>query len=177
MSQSEQNQIDRLYRRTMMNVAPVQITTTDDSGPIHQAQIHVHGTPEVLDAVPMMQTYGLATHPLEKTDATALFIAGQRANPLIISTGHQEHRPRNQKAGEVMLYDDQGSYVKLARGKIVEIKAGEGVNITCKSATIKCEDKLTIEAPDIAIKGKIELDGDLHATGEITAPRGSVGGG
>jgi phage baseplate assembly protein V len=163
-----QTQLDRLYRRTTMMVAPVKIVATEDEGPVHRAQVEVNGTPETIDDVAVVQFYGLASHCPVNTDAAALFVSGQRSNAVIIGTNNQKFRLRGLKPGEVALYDDGKNRIALKRDDIIEI--------TCETLIIKA-DKIEIEAPEITIKGNIELDGDLNATGAINAPRGSVGGG
>lgn len=155
--QSLQNQIERLHRKILMASAPVKITATDDSGPIHRAQVYVNGTPETIDDVAVMQIYGLASHALPGTDATAMFVNGQRSNAVIIATGNQKYRLRGLQAGEVALYTDEGDYVRLNRGKIVEIKAQEHCVITTKVATIKAEDGCEIETKTVTVKASDKM--------------------
>ena len=173
--QTLQNQLDRLHRRSLMTVAPLKITATNDEDAIHRVQGRVNGTPEVIDNIGVMQIYGLASHAMVGTDATALFVGGQRSNVVVIATGNQQYRLRGLKPGEVALYTDEGDYVRFSRGKIVEIKAQEELKITTKKLTIKAEDSIEIESPEIKIKGDIALDGNLTATGAINAPQGHVG--
>jgi phage baseplate assembly protein V len=161
---------DRLYRRVRMATMPVKITATDDSGPIHRAQ--VRGFPnETIDNMPVLQIYGLASHAMPGSDAMATFCSGDRSNGVIVATGNQQYRLRNLKPGEIALYDNNGTVVKLAGGGNVEIT---------------CTGTVTISAPTIAIaasgggKTTINLTGDIHATGTITAdtisaPHGHVG--
>lgn len=158
MSRDLQSQIDKLYRRALMTVAPVLIAATDDSGPIHQTQVRVNGTPETIDNVGVMQIYGLASHAPPGTDATALFMGGLRSNPVIVATGNQQARLRNQKAGEISLYSDEGDAISLKRGN--------NVAITTKTATITGSDKITLTTP------LAELSQDLKAQGKIDAAGG-----
>ena len=147
-----QAQLDRLYRRILTSIAPVQITATDDSGPIHKAQVQVNGTPEAIDNVGVMQIYGLASHAMPGSDATAMFIHGRRDNPIIIATGNQQYRLRGLASGEVALYDKNGSIIKLAaNGDISIIAASGNVSISAKSGN-----------------ATVKITGDLQATGEIT---------
>ena len=79
------------------------ITATDDSGPIHRAQ--VRGFPmETIDNMPVLQIYGLASHAMPGSDAMAIFASGDRSNGVIIATGNQQYRLRALKSGEVALY-------------------------------------------------------------------------
>jgi phage gp45-like len=89
------------------------------------------------------------------------------------------------KPGEVAVYSDEGDSIVFGRDNqitittekklAINVEDGE-VAIEAKSATLKCEDGIEIEAPSIKIKGDIELDGNLSATGSINAPQGNVGG-
>jgi phage gp45-like len=155
---SEQSQLDRLYRRTTMMVAPVKIVATNDEGPVHRAQIEINGTPEVLDDVAVVEIYGVASHAPVNSDATAFFVQGNRSNAVVIGTNNQKFRLRGLKSGEVALYTDEGDEIRMARGKIVEIKAGEQVKITCKSALVIAEDKMRVESPRLECTGDIEAN-------------------
>ena len=163
MSRELQSQIDKLYRRMLMAVAPTLIAATDDSGPIHKVQVSINGTPETIDNVGVMQIYGLASHAPPGTDATALFMGGLRSNPVIVATGNQEARLKNQKPGEISLYSDEGDAISLKRGN--------NVAITTKTATIAGSDKITLSTPltelsrDLTAQGKIDAAGGFYQNG------------
>ena len=119
---------NRLYRRVMMAVGVMKITATDDSGPVHRAQ--VRGFPmETIDAMPVMQIYGLASHAAPGSDAVAVFASGDRSNGVIIATGNQQYRLRSLKPGEVALHDNAGTVIKLAAGGNIEITSSAKVRI------------------------------------------------
>lgn len=162
-TQQLQNQIDRLHRRILMALAPAIVTATDDTGPIHRVQMRVNGTPEIIDGVGVMHFYGVASHQPIGTDATALFCSGQRGNGVIIATGNQKYRLRNLQPGEIALYTDEGDYVKLARGKIIEVNAGSACNITTQNVTVTASDTVTVKA---TTKMRVESP-RLECTGEI----------
>jgi phage gp45-like len=136
---------NRLYRRVMMTIMPMKVTATDDTGPVHRAQ--VRGFPnETIDNMPVLQIYGLASHAMAGSDGMAIFASGDRSNGVIIATGNQKYRLRNLASGEVALYTDEGDFVKLSRGKIIAIKCGTKVHLDCPL---------------------VEMTGDLHVTGEV----------
>lgn len=153
--QQVHNMLERLQRKVAMTIAPVIITATDDSGPVHRAQVRVNGTPERIDNVAVSQLYGFASHAMAGTDATAIFVGGDRSNVVIVSTGNQKARKRGLATGEVALYTDEGDYVLLRRGKIVEVVAQEQCTITTRTATIKASDKVRVEAPRLECTGDI----------------------
>jgi phage gp45-like len=128
-----------------MAVMPMKITATDDTGPVHRVQ--VRGFPnETIDAMPVLQIYGLASHAMAGTDVMAMFASGDRSNGVIVATGNQQYRLRNLAAGEVALYTDEGDKVVLSRGRIVAVTCGTKVHIDCPL---------------------VEMTGDLHVTGEV----------
>ncbi len=89
----------------------------------------------------MLQLYGVASaRRAPGSDAVALFATGDRSNAVIIATGNQRARLRGLQPGEVALYTDEGDYVKLSRGKIIEIN---------------CQTKVRIETPRLEVTGDI----------------------
>jgi len=145
---------DRLYRRIQMMVAPTTITATNDTGPVHRVQVKV--TPrETIDDVPVLQLYGVTSHAQPGSNGLALFCAGDRSNPVIIATGNQAARMRNIQPGEVALYTDEGDYVKLARGKIVEVQSGSELRVTAPLVTINATNKVRMVTPRLEVTGDI----------------------
>jgi phage baseplate assembly protein V len=142
---------DRLYRRVMNMVATVKITATDDTGPVHRAQVRGF-PPETIDNMPVLQIYGLASHAMPGSDATALFTSGDRSNGTIIATGNQQYRLRNLKSGEVALYDNGGNIVKLANGGNIEITCPHGITIKCDTLAINADSSITLTSPKVTVK-------------------------
>ena len=152
-----------------MMIAPVKITATDDSGPIHRAQIEVNGTPETLDDVAVMQFYGFAAHCPVNSDATAFFVSGQRSNAVVVGTNNQKSRLRGLEPGEVALYDDGKNRITLKRGNTIEIRLRKANHQDRQNRNRGRRDHH---------QGQYRARArDLNATGAINAPRGSVGGG
>jgi phage gp45-like len=178
---NQQNQIDRLYRRILMNVAPAKILATDDSGPIHRVQVNLNGGPEIIDQLPVMQFYGLNAHAPVGSDAAAMFIAGQRSNAVIVGTNNQKARLRNLQPGEVSLYTDEGDNLKFGRGQAATLTAGISFGVTTKAATIKGSDTVTLDSPVASVTDKLVLahdpEGPLEACTKQYADALSIGGG
>ena len=157
---------NRLYRRVMMAIAPMKITATDDSGPIHRAQVRGF-PPETIDAMPVLQIYGLASHAMPGSDAMAIFASGDRSNGVIIATGNQTYRLRNLGSGEVALYDNSGNIVKLGQGGNIEIT---------------CPTKVRIVTPRLEVTGDVVAGCDsthvsvLNHRHKDTQPGGGLSG-
>lgn len=84
---------------------------------------------EQLQAVELMQHYGLTSHPPAGTMAIILPVGGRTAHGVVIATEHGAYRLKGLAAGEVAIYTDEGDRVHLKRGRVVEIVAGAKVRI------------------------------------------------
>jgi len=170
---SFQSQLDRHKTRMLMGTAPALITAIDDSGPISKVQVRINDTPEIVDGVPVMQFYGISTIAPVESDATGLFITGQRANPIIIGTNNQKARLRDQKPGEVAIFTDEGDKITFNRGNKINVVSKDTVNVTpqnnfsvdTKDATIKASDKIKLDTPLVEITGNLKVDGTIEAGG------------
>lgn len=129
MDDETRAELDRLARRIRMASMPVKITATDDTGPVHLAQ--VRGFPmETIDAMKVSQLYGVASHAMPGSDAMAMFLTGDRSNGVIIATGNQQYRLRNIAPGEVALYDNVGNVVRLSQDGTIQITCPTKVRMT-----------------------------------------------
>lgn len=136
---------ERLHRRAMMNNGRCIIMATDDSGGVHRVQIQP--TPrELIDNVPVVQIYGFSGHAPVGSEAHMICTRGDRSSSVVVATNNGEARFKNLAQGEVAIYTDEGDYVRLSRGRIVEIKCGTKVHIDCPL---------------------VEITGDLHVQGEV----------
>jgi phage baseplate assembly protein V len=108
---------ERAARRSALSIAPAGVALVDDAGD-HQALQLEPLDDEVLDAVPRVQEYGLASYP--KAGAQAVFVAalGSRDAAIVVVVGDHRYRLKGLEEGEVALYDDQGQVILLARDGI-----------------------------------------------------------
>lgn len=159
-----QSQIDRLWRKHMMAVAPVRISASDDTGPIHKSQVQVNGTPEQIDNVATMHFYGFHSVPPEQSDATAIFISGQRSNAIVVGTNHQQSRPRKYDPGEVSLFNQFGATIKLDKNN--------NISYTAKTMQMTSDQALTLTSSNqnINLNAKqLAFGCDTHVNGTVTA--------
>src|SRR5215467_10350162 len=114
---------------------------------------------ETADELDRVQTYGISSHPPTGGDAVILFVQGNRDDGIVISVNDRESRPKDLKAGEVILYNDKGVSVLLnEEGDLVvkaerhiTVEAKEDITIKAKTITLEGEDKITIKAPEVEI--------------------------
>jgi phage baseplate assembly protein V len=148
--------IQRLYQRVLHLVARGRVTTGDDAGNVQLLQVQL-GKDEVKDNIPRLGEFGLASMPPVGSDAVLVFMGGDRTSGAIIATGHQQSRPRGMKAGETMVYSQDGKYVYLtATGGIVVEAKGQDVTVSdAGTVTIKAATKIRAETPLFECTGDI----------------------
>jgi phage baseplate assembly protein V len=164
-----------LLRRLDMMISRGVLRATSDGEGVQTMQIGLLED-EVADQVERFQTYGLSSVPPNGGDALVCFVQGNRDHGVVLSVNDRGSRPRGLNAGEVILYNDHNVSLRLTNEGKLLIDAEEEITIKAKKLTIAIEDEISIEAPTIKIKGDIELDGDLTATGRISWA-GAGGGG
>jgi len=91
---------------------------------------------ETLQAVELMQQYGLTSNPPPGTMAVLLPLGGRTAHGIIIATEHGAYRMKGLASGELAIYTDEGDRVHLKRGRVVEIVAGTKLRVV--SPLLEC---------------------------------------
>jgi len=155
------------HRRIMNMVSRGVIASTDDETGLQLDQVSLLYEEDKI-AVERFQNYGFSSSPPADSEALVVFIGGGRDHGVIVATDDRQSRFTGLAPGEVVIYNGN-------TGDSLILKNDGSAELRTDKVVIKC-DEIEIEAPEIAIKGDIELDGDLNATGSINAPQGSVGG-
>jgi len=106
---------------------------------------------ELIDDVERMQNYGMTSVPPAGSDATLLFLGGDRAQGIVIAMENQTLRIKDLLNGEVAIYDDKGNVFKLGTNA-VELVATQHVEVT---------------APTVRIVGAVTIQGNLQVNGNI----------
>lgn len=136
-----------LRQRIAMMLARGVVNMIDDSARIQLLQLGLLAD-EARDRVQRMQNYGLTSVPKPGAEAIVVCLGGTRDRIFAIAVDDRRYRKKNMEEGEVALYTDEGDYILLKRGRIIEVVAGNAINVTCPAVT---------------------LDGNLNVTGNITA--------
>lgn len=109
---------------------------------------------ETREGCERFQEYGFTSVPLPGAEAVVLFVGGRRDHGLVVAVDDRRHRKIGLQPGESAIYTDEGDYVILKRGRIVEVKAGT---------------KLRVDAPLAELTGNVTIAGTLQVTGIVTA--------
>ena len=139
---------------------------------------------EIISEIEHFQPYGLSSHPLTGSEAMLLFVGADRSHPVAVVVDDRRYRLKNLKQGEVVLYTDEGDYIHLKRGNIIEVSTkklivkaekimvdAEDVTVNAKktelesaSITLKASE-ITLDAPIVNVTGKIMATGDISGAG------------
>ncbi len=84
---------------------------------------------ELEKSIEFAQGYGLQVTPLADAKAVAIFNSGDRAQGIVIKVVDRRFTPRQQKPGEVSIYDYLGQFVALSSDGI-EINSIKGIKFT-----------------------------------------------
>ncbi len=96
---------------------------------------------ETKDKVERIQEYGFTSNPHSGAQVVFINFAGSREHPAVIAIDDPRYRKNNLATGEVAIYTDEGDFIHLKRGGIVEVKATT---------------KLRIDTPLLEVTGEIK---------------------
>lgn len=105
------------------------------------------------------QHYGFTSVPFPGAEGVVLFIGGNRSHPVVLGLDDRRYRKREMEPGEVALYTDEGDYIHLKRGRIVEIKCGAEVSI---------------DSPLVRVKHDLRVEGNVMCDGNVSDAAGSM---
>lgn len=99
-----------------------------------------------------MQYYGFTSAPLPGAEFIALPIGGNSKHVVVIASEDGRYRVVL-KDGEVALYTDEGDYIHMKRGRLIEIETD--------TLVVKAKAKVRFETP------LVEMSEDVKAAGDI----------
>lgn len=148
-----------LQRRVMLMIGRAVIKAARDDGGMQTVQAEaLRG--ELRDGVERFQNYGFTSVPMPGAEAVLVSVMGNREHAIAIAVDDRRSRKKNLQPGEAAIYTDEGDYILLKRGKIIEVKAGNTVNVT---------------APAVNVIGNLSVTGNISASGNISADGGVSG--
>lgn len=157
-----------IRRRIALLLARGSVHLSKSSAPHQRLQLElVPG--EILDNVEHFEAYGLTANPLIGAEVIAASLAGDRTRAIVLVAADRRYRKKNLAAGEVALYTDEGDYILLKRGRIVEVVAGTKVQVTAPDVEVIASTKVTLTSPLVAISGDLTVGGYIAAQSDVTA--------
>ena len=169
---------EALRNRVALMIGRAVVNLVDDSTKMQLLQLSILAG-ETRDRIERFQNYGFTSHPQTDAEAVIVCIGGTRDRAIAIAVDDRRYRLKNLAAGEVALYSDEGDYVKFKRGRIVEIIAGNEINITCPAVTITGDltvtGTLTGQTEVVAKTGGAAVHLSTHTTTAVTVGAGTSG--
>ncbi|MDY0882312.1 phage baseplate assembly protein V [Dongia soli] len=138
-----------LTRRMRMAIAKVVLSGVDDSPGLQSVQLRLMAD-EAKGGLTHLQHYGFSSNPHPGAEGVAFFIGGNRDHGVALNLDDRRYRPRNIKAGEVILYTDED---QLAGGHRIHFKRGQEIDIFAgKKVTIQVGDTTRLELTPAGVK-------------------------
>lgn len=123
---------------------------------------------EALQAVEVLQQFGFSSGIPADSQLIVLPLAGRSSASVVIATEHGAYRLKV-GPGEARMYSQEGAYVHIKAGRIVEIDC-DNLNINVKEqAKITAGNGVIIDTPQTTITGNLTATGEKGDTVEMTA--------
>ncbi len=100
----------------------------------------------------LFQHYGFSSAPLPGAEYLVVPVGGNSKHAVVVASEDGRYRLTLQD-GEVSLYTDEGDYVHMKRGRMIEVVTDDLV--------FKVKNRVRFETP------KVEMTGDMKADGEV----------
>lgn len=100
----------------------------------------------------LMQHYGYSSAPLPGAEFLAIPVGGNSKHTVVVASEDGRYRI-TLKDGEVSLYTDEGDYIHMKRGRLIEILTD--------TLVIKAKTKVCFETPVIEQTGSITAGGEV----------------
>lgn len=107
------------------------------------------------------QNYGFTSVPHPGAEGIGLAVGGVRSHMVVVAVDDRRYRMKSLEEGEVALYTDEGDYVLLKRGRIIEVKAGS---------------KVSVDAPLVETTGDLHVKGSITCDNQVSDQKGSMQG-
>lgn len=106
----------------------------------------------------LAQHYGFGSAPLPGAEYVVIPIGGNSSHCVVVASEDGRYRLQL-KDGEVSLYTDEGDYVHMKRGRVIEVVTDE--------LLFNVKNKVRIETPLVEMSGNLHVEGSINADGEI----------
>ncbi|TKI02908.1 baseplate assembly protein [Martelella alba] len=130
------------------------VTGLSDSGVIQRVQYAT--AMEVRGDTPRMAEFGFSSGLPAGTDVVLGFLGGDRSSAVVIASNHQSYRHAGLNAGETVIYNQWGMYVKLTKDGIIVEANGQPVTVN-NATTLKATatESVTLDTPRLYVTGDI----------------------
>lgn len=106
----------------------------------------------------LFQHYGFSSAPLAGADYLVIPVGGSSNHCVVVASEDGRYRLQL-KDGEVSLYTDEGDYVHMKRGRVIEVVTDE--------LLFKVKNRVRFETPLVEMSGDLHVERGIKADGEI----------
>jgi phage baseplate assembly protein V len=121
------------------------VTLANAAGKMQTLQVALLSD-EAKDTVEHFEPFGFTSNPHPGAEVLTAFIEGDRSHGIVIAATDRRYRVQNLLSGEVAIYDDHGTSIKLTQSGIVI--TGGGFPIAINGATT-----VTVTGGDVIADG------------------------
>lgn len=150
--------VEPLRRRIHLAIARAAVKGVSDEGARQRMQLSILRG-ETREGVERVQQYGMTSHPLPGAQAVIVCVGGNRDHPLVVCADDPRHRKTALAQGEVCLYTDEGDFIHLRRGRVVEIST--------QTLIVKASQKVRFETPLFETTGSVAGTGNITSGGDV----------
>lgn len=151
----------------MLTVGRAVLRAINDDATMQELQVGLLKG-ELRNGIERFQNYGFTSVPLVGAEGVIVFVGGNRDHGLCVAMDDRRHRKAGLEPGEAAMYTDEGDYILMKRGRIVEVVAGSKVDITAPEVAVHASTKVVLDTPLVEASGNVSVDGDLTVTGSTT---------
>ncbi|WMD23106.1 phage baseplate assembly protein V [Achromobacter seleniivolatilans] len=123
----------------------------------------------------LIQQYGYHSVPPEGTMGVAVALGGATSHAVIVATQHATVGI-DLKTGEVALVHQDGHFIHLKNGRIIEAECDEYV-IRCKTWRVEASSGATMDTPVFNVTKQAQIDGLVTGKGGLSLSNEKGGGG
>ncbi|WP_339429510.1 phage baseplate assembly protein domain-containing protein [Pseudomonas taetrolens] len=106
----------------------------------------------------LVQHYGFASAPLPGCELVVVPIGGKSGHAIVVASDDVRYRIKLVD-GEMAIYSDEGDYVHLKRGRVIEL--------VTETFLIKASKKVSFETPLIETSGEVQAEGNIQSAAEV----------
>ncbi|MBH3449136.1 phage baseplate assembly protein [Pseudomonas putida] len=106
----------------------------------------------------LLQHYGFTSGPLAGAEYVAIPIGGNSNHVVVVASEDARYRLKI-KDGEVGIYTDEGDYIHLKRGRLIEV--------VTDTMVVKASTKVRFETPVIEATGQVQADDNIQSAKEV----------
>lgn len=118
-----------LARRIVNMLSRGTVTLVNSALKLQTIQVSILSE-EAKDTVEHFEPFGFTSNPHQGAEVLATFIEGDRSHGIIVMATDRRYRVQNLLPGEVAIYDDHGTFIKLTQTGIVIYGGAHDINIS-----------------------------------------------